>query len=85
MRQSDRLKIGALFQIRLNNHPTVTVTEVYKHKHGTVTGDQINTLGLGLEPNQDKKEACPARVAGAGQENIKTVHGPKPIQAADTL
>ena len=32
-----------------------------------------------------QKEACPARVAEAGQENIETVHGPKPIQAADTL
>jgi hypothetical protein len=44
-----------------------------------------NTLGLGLEQLKGKKEACPARVAGAGQENIKTVHEPKPIQAADTL
>lgn len=25
--------------------------------------------------------ACPARVADAGQENIETVHEPKPIQA----
>ena len=32
-----------------------------------------------------KKRACPARVAEAGQENIKTVHEPEPIQAADTL
>ena len=32
-----------------------------------------------------KKRACPARVAEAGQENIETVHEPKPIQAADTL
>ena len=32
-----------------------------------------------------KKKACPARVAEAGQENIETVHEPKPIQAADTL
>ncbi len=32
-----------------------------------------------------KKEAHPARVAKVGQENIETVHKPKPIQAADTL
>ena len=43
-------------------------------------------IGLGLEPqNVIKKGACPARVAEAGQENIETVHEPKPIQAADTL
>ena len=40
-------------------------------------------LGLGT-PNGEGK-ACPARVAEAGQENIETVHEPKPIQAADTL
>jgi hypothetical protein len=43
------------------------------------------TIGLGLEPQKGKKEACPARVAEAGQENIETVHEPEPIQAADTL
>jgi len=32
-----------------------------------------------------QKKACPARVAGAGLENIETVHEPKPTQAADTL
>ena len=43
-------------------------------------------LGLGLEPKRsEKKTACPARVAVAGQENIETVHGPKPIQVAITL
>ena len=42
-------------------------------------------LGLGTQNNQKKVEACPARVAEAGQENIETVHEPKPIQAADTL
>ena len=45
-------------------------------------------IGLGLEPQngqKKKKGACPARVAEAGQENIKTVHEPRPIQAADTL
>ncbi|KAF9007248.1 hypothetical protein BDZ89DRAFT_562038 [Hymenopellis radicata] len=43
-------------------------------------------LGLGLEalPTK-KKEAHPARVAKVGQENIETVHKPKPIQAAETL
>jgi hypothetical protein len=30
-----------------------------------------------------KKRACPARVAEAGQENIRTVHEPKPIQTAE--
>jgi hypothetical protein len=30
-----------------------------------------------------KKMACPARVAEAGQENIETMHEPKPIQATD--
>ena len=44
------------------------------------------TLGLGLEERKSKKkEACPARVAKAGQENIRTVHEPKPIQTAGTL
>jgi len=43
-------------------------------------------IGLGLEHSTDiKKKACPARVAKAGQENIETVHKPKPIQAADSL
>jgi hypothetical protein len=28
--------------------------------------------------------ACPARVAEAGQENIETVHEPKPIQTINT-
>ena len=42
-------------------------------------------LGLGLEGRRDKKEAHPARVAGAGQGNIETVHEPKPIQAAVLL
>ena len=43
-------------------------------------------VGLGLGPqNGEKKGACPARVAEAGQENIETVHEPKPIQAAETL
>jgi len=44
------------------------------------------TLGLGLGCRKvEKKEACPARVAEAGQENIETVHEPKLIQAIDTL
>jgi hypothetical protein len=43
-------------------------------------------IGLGLEQRTDKKvRACPARVAKAGQENIRTVHEPKPIQATVTL
>jgi hypothetical protein len=37
------------------------------------------------EKRRKKKKACPARVAKAGQENIRTVHEPKPIQTADTL
>ena len=41
----------------------------------------ILRLGLGLV-RVIKKEARPARVAEAGQENIKTVHEPKPIQAS---
>jgi len=32
-----------------------------------------------------KKMACPARVAETGQENIETVHEPKPIQTTDIL
>jgi hypothetical protein len=48
--------------------------------------NQFIAIGLGLGPqNGEKKGACPARVAEAGQENIETVHEPKPIQAADTL
>ena len=35
--------------------------------------------------NRRKKRAHPARVADVGQENIGTVHEPKPIQTADTL
>jgi hypothetical protein len=34
--------------------------------------------------SRKKKGAHPARVARAGQENIETMHEPKPIQAADT-
>ena len=37
------------------------------------------------ERRKKKKKACPARVAEAGQENIETVHEPKPIQAVNTL
>ncbi len=32
-----------------------------------------------------KKRAHPARVAKVEQENIETMHKPKPIQAEDTL
>ena len=43
------------------------------------------SLRLGLEERKiEKKRACPARVAEAGQGNIETVHEPKPIQAAAT-
>jgi hypothetical protein len=43
-------------------------------------------LGLGLGRIKiEKKEACPARVAKAGQENIETVHEPEPIQTIGTL
>jgi hypothetical protein len=42
-------------------------------------------LRLGLGERSDKKEARPARVAGAGLENIETMHGPEPIQTAETL
>jgi hypothetical protein len=46
----------------------------------------ISILRLGLEGIKvEKKGACPARVAEAGQENIKTVHAPKHIQTASTL
>ena len=46
----------------------------------------VDTLGLGLGAKRsEKKTACPARVAVAGQGNIETVHGPKPIQAMITL
>ena len=46
---------------------------------------QDSILGLGLAvQNVEKKMARSARVAEAGQENIETVHEPKPIQATDT-
>ena len=46
----------------------------------------IFVLGLGLEKIKDEKKiACPARVAEAGQENIETVHEPEPIQTTDSL
>ena len=41
-------------------------------------------LGLGVSKGEKKREALPARVAEEGQENIETVHEPKPIQATDT-
>ena len=44
----------------------------------------LNIFGLGLG-QRTVKEARPARVAGAGQGNIETMHGPKPIQAAVLL
>ena len=44
------------------------------------------TLGLGLGPISDKKEdGLPSPRAEAGQENIETVHEPKPIQTAGSL
>jgi hypothetical protein len=42
-------------------------------------------VGLGLGKPKAKKEACPARVAEAGLENIETVHGPGPTQAVNIL
>ena len=57
----------------------------FSHLYQFEYADTIS-IGLGLGPkNGEKKGACPARVAEAGQENIETVHEPKPIQAADTL
>ena len=47
--------------------------------------DSSTALGLGLGESKKKKEACPARVAEAGLENIETVHKPEPIQAANIL
>ncbi len=35
--------------------------------------------------SRPKKRAHPARVAKVEQENIETMHKPKPIQAEDTL
>ena len=47
---------------------------------------QLVNIKVRVSTNKrQKKRACPARVAEAGQENIETVHEPKPIQAADTL
>ena len=44
------------------------------------------TLGLGLGQINDKKEdGLPSPRAEAGQENIETVHEPKPIQTAGSL
>ena len=45
----------------------------------------LNIFGLGLGQRTVKEEARPARVAGAGQENIEIMHEPKPIQTAVTL
>ena len=51
----------------------------YKHTF------KLFLVGLGLgQIKVQKKGAHPARVAEAGQENIETVHEPKPIQAAAT-
>ena len=38
-----------------------------------------------LKRRKKKGKACPARVTETGQENIETVHEPRPIQAVDTL
>ena len=38
------------------------------------------TLGLGLAQRKNIKKGLPSPRAGAGQENIETVHEPKPIQ-----
>ena len=50
-----------------------------------ITCLSVHILRLGLGPQNGRKKACPARVAEAGQENIETVHEPKPIQAVNTL
>ena len=39
-------------------------------------------MGLGLGPRRDKRNGPPSPRAEAGQENIGTVHEPKPIQTA---
>ena len=47
---------------------------------------QTTTLGLGLGGRNDqKKNGLPSPRAEAGQENIETVHEPKPIQTAGSL
>jgi len=47
----------------------------------------ISAVGLGLGQIKviNKKKACSARVANAGQENIETMHEPEPIQTIGTL
>ena len=44
---------------------------------------QMCRLGLGLGRPRDIKNSPPSPRAEAGQENIETVHEPKPIQTAD--
>ena len=41
-------------------------------------------LGLGLEQRKNIKKGLPSPRAGAGQENIETVHEPKPIQTTSS-
>lgn len=42
-------------------------------------------IRLGLGRISDKKKGLPSPRAEAGQENIETVHEPKPIQTEDSL
>jgi len=41
-------------------------------------------IGLGLGQRSDKKWGPPSPRAGVGQENIATVHEPKPTQTASS-
>ena len=42
----------------------------------------MHAIRLGLAPGIDNKNGPPSPRAEAGQENIETVHEPKPIQTA---
>ena len=67
-----------------------TTKYIFLYKASMPRRGEYNTILQGSRvrvsaKKRRKKRACPARVAEAGQENIETVHEPKPIQAADTL
>ena len=44
----------------------------------------VFALGLGLAQRKSTKKGPPSPRAGVGQENIETVHEPKPIQTTSS-
>ena len=69
----------------VNVHPMCSITTIEARLFIANIRYRSITLRLGLgRIKLEKKEACPARVAKAGQGNIETVHEPEPIQTTGT-